>query len=106
MDKKYKFLFDYIEKTYFKIDYRINESSSYEKFKIGAYLLEFNVYYNQVEKNYVSSDYLQPEECDIEYIPYEIDNVNVYVNNKIQELTDEIYDQLTNLLYIKIIHNK
>ena len=97
---------DYINNNSFNINYTTQNDSCYVKNKFGAYLLDFYVYYNQAEKNYVSADYLQPEESDVEYSACDIDNVNVYINNEVQELTEEIYEEIKNALYIKIIHNK
>ena len=101
-----KIILDWIEENDFNIEFSTMTNSSLVQQKINNYVLEFVVYYDQFEKNYRSADWLQPEECEITFKPNDIDNVLVYINMEICDLSIGQIEEIKNSLYWKIVHKK
>lgn len=93
----------YIKNTEFNIPYNTMSDCVLVTKKLGGYVIEFSVTYNQIVKNYISASYNQPEEYDINFEPKEINDVLIYVNKEILELNDILYAEIKNELENNIL---
>lgn len=69
-----------------------NNGSEVSHTKYGAYLLEFIVTYNREVTYYLESTYDNPREYDLKDTIKDISDVNVYINNDLQDLSDAQID--------------
>jgi hypothetical protein len=97
---------NWINNNSFEIVFTTMSNSTLVRQKIGAYYIEFTVYYNQVEKNYRSADWYQPQEVDIKFVPESIDDLCIYINNKICDISEIDLEVIKNWLYWSIVHKK
>lgn len=98
-----KKIIGYIKNTEFNVPYNTMSNCELVTKKLGGYMLEFTVTYDQKVKNYISASYEQPEEYDISFTPKEINDVCVYVNNEILELNEDFYASIKNELENNIL---
>lgn len=70
-------------------------SAKFIEDKIGNYDINYVLYYTKKTYNYISADYLTPEEATINYIIEDIEELCVYLNGNLIEFSDVQYDQLT-----------
>lgn len=95
----------HIETTSFVFDYESGNNSISHEQRYDSFLLEFVLTYDQETKDYLPSNYESPSEYDLEFLPRFISEVAIYINNDLQDLTEENLRQITDNLYWNIIHN-
>lgn len=91
-----------IEKTDFCINYTTQNDRVLIQQKTGCYLIEFILFYDKIYTNYIASDYMNPEEFDVNFEPLEISDLIIYYKNEPLELSDEEIENLKTLIEIKI----
>lgn len=73
--------------------------------KKGAFLLEFIIRYERIVSNYIGQTSLNPEEYDLDIEIQAVDDFIVYINNEVQELTDDEIDDLQKYTFDSLVKN-
>tara|TARA_R110002051_G_C8608355_1_gene481484 strand:+ start:228 stop:554 length:327 start_codon:yes stop_codon:yes gene_type:complete len=97
-------ILQYINKNEIEVYFESGTNCVLKKCKFGSYLLEFYVHYSTKETVISSNDYDVTDDFDIKNKATNVSEISIYINNELQELTDDEYEKIHDTLYWKIVH--
>lgn len=104
MTKNFKKIFEISKKIDFDIDFESGNDIITVFKKHGTYLFEFLVKYSKETKNYISANYLNPEEATLIFEVEDVDDLIIYdYKNRIIDFDDNENEKILKVLKNKLI---